>query len=137
MITYWILFFSAVTISFLHLFKDTKRLEILFFFLYSYIIIFIAGFKYESIDYFGYQYIYYNSFFSDFSFPFFKGSLGTTGKEYLWATFGSIFNQLGFSFVFWIFLVALLSVSIKFYFFKKFTPYFLLAVVIYILHKVL
>lgn len=132
MITYWVLFLGAAILSSLSLLKNTKNLQSVSFIYLYFFIVFVTGFKYASIDYFGYEELFYNTNLNDFSFPFFKGALGTTGKEYLWATISSVFKFLGFAFPIWVFFIALVSVSIKFYYFKKFTPYFLLAVAIYI-----
>lgn len=132
MIIYWLLFFTAATASLLHFIDNTKYIEFVsFLFLFS-IILFVAGFRYASIDYFGYEYLYHTTSIENFSLPFFKGGLGTTGKEFFWATMSSGFNYFGFSFPVWVFFIALISITIKFYFYKKYSKYFLLAIAIYI-----
>lgn len=129
---YWFLFLSASLISILNLVKDFKYLNLIIY-VYSFIILlFLSGFKYASIDYFGYFDLYTKSNLEDASFPFFTSSLGTTGMEFIWAGFSAIFYSSGVSFEGWIFFIALISLSIKFYFFKKWTPYFLVAIVLYI-----
>lgn len=129
---YWIVFLSTAFSSLTHFFKELKPCARYLLALFYAVILFIAGFKYASIDYFGYQDLFNEADFSYFGFPFFTASLGTTGMEFVWASFSSLFNLVGLPFTAWIFFVALVSISIKFYYYKKLTPYFLLAVVIYI-----
>lgn len=129
---YWIVFFSAALASLIHFFNQLKTYaKFLFVFIYA-LILFIAGFKYASIDYFGYQDLFDEADFSYFGFPFYTATFGTTGMEFVWASFSSLFNLIGLPFTAWVFFVAFISVSIKFYYYKKLTPYFLLAVVVYI-----
>lgn len=132
MMIYWIVFLSTAFASLTHFLKELKPYtQLLFLFVYAFILI-IVGFKYASVDYFGYEEIFNEASFSDFGFPFYTTSLGTTGMEFVWASFSSLFKLIGLPFTAWVFFVAFISVSIKFYYYKKITPYFLLAVVIYI-----
>ena len=109
MFLYWALFYTLLFMSIIDL---SNRAYIIRFALlaYGYIaLLFIIGFKYASIDYFGYQEIYYKTSFNDFSYPFYKSSMGTTGMEFLWATFSSFFRYISVPFEGWVFFVALVS----------------------------
>lgn len=129
---FWILYIIAACVSLINFIKDAKIAQFVVF-LYLYVfLVFIAGFKYASIDYIGYVELYYETNISDFSIPFFTVSLSTTGMEFVWATSSSLFRLIGMPFTVWVFFVALLSITIKFYFFKKYSPYFLLVVAIYV-----
>jgi hypothetical protein len=129
---YWSVFFVAAFVSLTNFVKDGRSVS-LFIFCYLYLFfLFFVGFRYASIDYFGYLAIFEATNFNEFSFPLFTTSVGTSGNEFIYASISSLFKILGLSFYNFMFFVAFLSVSIKFYYFKKFTPYFLLSIVIYI-----
>lgn len=132
MIIYWVIYFSTGISAFLHAFKSFNQIRWLVFLLLYIGLVSFAGFRYASVDYFGYKRLFYNTSFNNFSIPFFTGSQGTSGQEFIWASASSAFNLLGLHFSVWVFFVAFISISIKFYCFKKYTPYFLLAVAIYI-----
>lgn len=129
---YWTVFLGAALASLIHFFNELKPYAKFLLVLIYATILFIAGFKYASIDYFGYQDLFNEADFSYFGFPFYTATFGTTGMEFVWASFSSLFKLIGLPFTAWVFFVAFISVSIKFYFYKKLTPYFLLAVAIYI-----
>lgn len=132
MIIYWFLFFSAAAFSLLYFVENINTLRFCSAFCLFVLILCVASFKYASIDYFEYQSLYYTTYLNEFSFPFFEGGMGTTGKEFVWATVSSFFYHSGFSFPVWVFFIALVSITIKFYFFKKYSKYFLLTIAIYI-----
>ncbi len=132
MIAYYLIVFPFVLTSFIcfdrkfdHIFRGTTALWAMFF-------IILTGFRYDSIDYFGYQEIYARTNFTDFSFPFFNAYGGTTGNEFIYALVTSIFKSIGLNFEFFVFFIAALSVTIKFYIFKKYSQLFLLSLLIYI-----
>lgn len=129
---YWIVFFSVTVLSLSQYFKNSKNFSIFFLYFIGFFLISFVGFRYESVDYYSYFTIWDNIEFDDFGFPIFKGSGGISGKEFIFATVISLFKSLGFSFELFIFLVASLSVGIKFYFYKKLSPYFLLSILLYL-----
>lgn len=132
MAVYWAILLAGIFSSFLNFIKGFRvGTGILFIYFYA-VLIFIAGFKYESIDYFGYKHLYDSVSFSDFSIPFFNTGMGVTGSEFLWASLSSLSKFLELPYELFVFFVAALSISIKFYFFQKWTPYFIVAVVAYI-----
>lgn len=132
MIIYWSLLLASMAASFTSFIKNTKILRWAIYSSFFIALIFLAGFRFESIDYFSYQDLFNDTNLTDFSIPFFTTSLGTTGMEFIWASFSSLFKNMGLSFEVWLFFVAFISISIKFYHFKKWTPYFLFALVLYL-----
>ncbi|MGM0952119.1 MAG: EpsG family protein [Pseudomonadota bacterium] len=132
MAIYWAILLAGIFSSFLNFIKGFRvGCGLLFIYFYVFLV-FLAGFKYESIDYFGYKHLYDSVSFSDFSVPFFSTGMGLTGSEFIWASLSSLSKFLEFPYEFFVFFIAALSISIKFYFFKKWTPYFIVAVVAYI-----
>lgn len=131
---YWSTFFTIAATSLFNFFRDANaKLLSLLAFVFTYLfLLFVVGFRYASIDYFAYEELFNNATFEDFSFPFFTSRPGTTGMEFIWASFSSLFNLIGLPYTAWVFFVALVSLSVKFYYFKKYTPYYLLAIAIYI-----
>lgn len=128
--TYYYLFF-AILLSFVlcqyALNKDIP--DSLKYFIFLFFILFI-GLRVDSVDYVGYKSIYEGISFKNISWPLYSGNR-VTGREFLFATMISIFKLIGLPFQVFIFSIALLSVYLKFSFFKKYSPYFLLSVLIY------
>ncbi|MBB5322518.1 EpsG family protein [Marinobacter oulmenensis] len=132
MAVYWAILLAGIFSSLLNFIKGFRvGGGLLFIYFYAFLV-FIAGFKYGSIDYFGYKHLYDSVSFSDFSVPFFNTGKGVTGSEFIWASLSSLSKFLEFPYEFFVFFIATLSISIKFYFFQKWTPYFIVAVVAYI-----
>lgn len=132
MLVYWSLLFSSIAASFVTFFRNASQIKWLVYTAFFIFILLLAGFRLDSIDYGGYLDLFNETPITDFAMPFFKTSLGTTGMEFLWASFSATFQYLGLPFEAWVFFVALVSISIKYHLFKKFTPYYLLALVLYI-----
>lgn len=95
-------------------------------------IILFVGFRYDTPDFFTYAAIYYRTEFSDFAFPFYNEIGGTTGNEFVYASWSALLNELDIPLTFFYLSIALISISIKFYVFKKLSPYFYISVLIYI-----
>src|SRR5690554_3682370 len=121
---YLLIFFTLTVASLFNFFRDVKLISLVIYTYAYFFLLFIVGFRYASVDYFGYEELFKEASFAYFSFPFFTTHIGTTGMEIVWASLSSLFNFIGLTFPVWVFFVAFLSITIKFYFFKKFTPYF-------------
>ena len=101
-----------------------KNLIILTFFSF---LLFFIGFRYESVDYGGYKIIFDSISFESINFPQFKNIADNISIEFIFGFLISIFKELNFSFYSFIFIFSLISLSIKFFFIKKYSPYFFLS----------
>jgi hypothetical protein len=95
---YWVVFSSIIILSLNQYFKNHKKISVLIFYCVGFFLIFFVGFRYESVDYYGYFNIWKKVNFELFGFPFFKAPGGTTGNEFVFATAISFFKSIGFSF---------------------------------------
>lgn len=91
------------------------------------ILVFFIGFRYESVDYYGYKNIFSSISFENTSFPQFKNKIDNISIEFIFGFLISIFKELSFSFYSFLFVFSLISLSIKFFFIKKYSPYFFLS----------
>lgn len=129
---YWYVVIAFLLVSIFHP-KSVNPIIQKYFFLFSYIfIVLFIGLRYASVDYFSYQLIYDSTFIKDIGFPFFESRSGTTGMEFLWALATSALKLIDFPFEAWVFLVATLSISIKFIYFSKNSQHLLLAIFLYV-----
>ena len=119
----------AAVVSFNNKIDRVFRLLFLFFIVFY---VLIVGLRFGSVDYFNYEDIYYKTSISDFSFPFFDSNSGTTGNEFIYATATVVFKYFGLPFQVFLFFVALVSISLKFYIFKTYSKYFALSVLVYL-----
>jgi len=94
---------------------------------------FFIGLRYASVDYFSYQRIYdYVQYYSEISFPNYIPYNGEKPVESLFSFLILIVKALGGNFSLFIFSIALLSISIKFYAFYRMSNYFILSVFLYL-----
>jgi hypothetical protein len=128
---YWGLFSLILIAASTHFVKDLKSFSVIFFYSVWVILVVFSGFRFESIDYYGYLDIWNKLSFDVIGYPFYKASGGTTGNEFVYASLTSLFKLVGLSFEFFVFFVALVSISIKLFFYKKLSPYFLFCIVVY------
>ena len=103
---------------------NLKNTLILTFFL---ILVFFIGFRYESVDYYGYKNIFDSMSFENINFPQFKNKINNISIEFIFGFLISIFKKLNLSFYSFIFIFSLTSLSIKFFFINKYSPYFFLS----------
>lgn len=129
---YWTVFLTAIASSGVHFFRQLKIIALPVFFALALVLLFINGFKYASVDYFGYLDLFNDTSFKDIKFPFYTTNYGTTGMEFIWASFSSLFKWMGLPFEAWVFFIAVLSMSIKFYFYTKYLKFPLIAFVAYL-----
>lgn len=101
-----------------------KNLIILTFFSF---LVFFIGFRYESVDYSNYKIIFDSISFESINFPQFKNITENISIEFIFGFFISIVKELNLSFYSFIFIFSLISLSIKFFFIKKYSPYFFLS----------
>ena len=88
------------------------------------------GFRYESVDYELYSKIFNSQSFENINFPFY--SKGDGAKEFLFSSIISTFKGLNLNYGFFIFTFAFVSILIKFYYIKKYSPYFFLSFLIFL-----
>lgn len=130
--TYFFLFFVFFYASvFFDFSKNKVFTNCMYIMLVAFLIVFI-GFRFESVDYYGYMEIWDKVNFYYVGFPFYNSGGGTTGNEFIFATLISLFKEAGLGFVFFLFFIAFLSVGIKAYYFKKLSPFIFLSLVIYL-----
>lgn len=130
MLTYKLIFIFNLLLSILHFDKKTVIKQ--FFPFVAFYLIFLVGFRYDSVDYDSYLWLYSITTFNDISFPFYDIETGTTGSEFIFATLSSFFNAIGFPFYVFSLFIAFVSLSLKFYVFNKVSPYLYLSLLIYI-----
>lgn len=100
-----------------------------------FILVFIIGARYDSVDYFGYLSVFNRVDFSGFGFPFYnldEGMLQTTGNEFLFATLTSFFRLFDIDPVWWFSTIAALSLGVRIIFYRKNAEYFWIAFFLYI-----
>ena len=137
MTIYWILFFILIILSTLEqhqLFnKKTYNYTII---LTCIFIIFIIGFRYNSVDYIGYKEHYYLVQSGHIGFPLYL--MYESGSEFLFSSMMVLFKSIKLPFFIFIFVFSVISLSIKFIVFKKYSPYFFLSLVLFfsfLVHK--
>ncbi|SER75284.1 EpsG family protein [Vreelandella subterranea] len=128
---YWVFYTSYLFFAFSSLLVASKKIRFAVYIIFFFAFLFFIGLRFESVDYGGYYQIWQRVGFDVFSFPFYTAGGGTTGNEFLFATSVSFFKYYGLSFEFFLFFISFVSLSIKFYFFKKLSPYFLLCLLLY------
>lgn len=130
--TYFVLFFVFLCTSFIFHFNHNKYFVNFIYIVLVSFLIFFVGFRFESVDYYAYMDVWNKVSFNYLGFPFYSSGGGTTGNEFLFATLISLFKENGLSFVLFLFFIAFLSVGIKAYYFKKYSPYIFLSLVVYL-----
>lgn len=128
---YWAIYLLTVMLCLGTTFNELRQLRFSIYIFTYFLLLFFVGFRYESTDYLGYLSIWSRVSFENFGFPFFEAGGGTTGNEFLFATIISAFKIVGLPFESFLFLISVLSLSIKFYYFKKLSPYFLICIILY------
>lgn len=108
--------------------KDSKLKEKLLYVFLVFLILFV-GLRYESVDYQLYNIIYESQSFSNISFPFYSD--GAAAKEFLFASLISFFKTINLNYQSLLFTLAVISIYIKFYYIKKYSPYIILSFFIY------
>lgn len=104
--------------------SNLKNILILAFFS---LLVFFIGFRYESVDYSNYKIIFNSISFQSINFPQFKNIAENISIEFIFGFLISIFKELNLSFYSFIFIFSLISLSIKFFFINKYSPYFFLS----------
>lgn len=104
--------------------SNLKNILVLAFFS---VLVFFIGFRYESVDYSNYKIIFNSISFESINFPQFKNIVDNISIEFIFGFLISIFKELNFSFYSFIFIFSLISLSIKFFFIHKYSPYFFLS----------
>jgi len=111
--------------------RRTKLMELTPAF-YSLLVLFV-GLRYASIDYFNYQVIFnYVDDFSRLSFPNYVPLSGEKPVESFYSVLILLVKSLGGNFEVFIFLIAAISIAIKFYAFKKMSNFFYLSLLLYV-----
>lgn len=128
---YFIVYFTVLVLAASDL-KKIKFLNEFFATLICIFFIFIVGLRYNSVDYDSYVDIYNRSDLKNFSFPLYNAPGGSTGNEFIYATLNAALNGLGLDVVFLFLIVAAISIGVKFYFFKKISPYFFISVLLFL-----
>ena len=125
---YWVLMLLLTFLAYLDQDKFIKRnynnrqYTIYTFFL---LLIFFVGFRLDSTDYMSYKGMYQNIYILN-------------NIDFLFAILIKIFKYFNFSFIHFIFFISFISISIKFYYFKKYSPYIYLTLLLYfvfMIHK--
>lgn len=93
------------------------------------LLILFVGLRYDSVDYLLYSKIFEHQSFQNFAFPFYSDGLGA--KEFLFSSLISSFKLFNLNFQVFVFIFALISIYIKFFFIKKYSPYVILSLLIY------
>lgn len=104
--------------------SNLKNILVLAFF---FLLVFFIGFRYESVDYSSYKIIFNAISFESINFPQFKNIAENISIEFIFGFLISLFKELNFSFYLFIFIFSLISLSIKFFFINKYSPYFFLS----------
>ena len=129
---YWLLFATISAFSISEMARFFRPLRQVLGFITALALVLFVGLRYESVDYAGYQVIWDRVSFQSFGLPFFSAPGGTTGNEFLFASILSAYKAIGLPFEVFLFSVALASLAIKFHFFRRYSPYFLICVVLYL-----
>lgn len=129
---YWLLFATISAFSISEMARDLRPFRQILGFITALALVLFIGLRYASVDYGGYQAIWDRVSFQSFALPFFSAPGGTTGNEFLFASILSAYKAIGLPFEAFIFSVALTSLAIKFHFFRRYSPYFLICVVLYL-----
>ena len=96
-------------------------------------LVLFVGVRYASVDYFGYAEIYdYVTNFSELSFPNYVPSTGEKPTESLFSLIILIVKLFKGNYEIFIFLVALISIGIKIYAFKKMSNFFFFSLLLYV-----
>lgn len=127
---YWLWILSLIILIPLD-YSKFKYVELKERLIYCFLIILIifVGLRYNSVDYQLYKQIFESQSFNNFSFPFYSGGMGA--KEFLFSSFISFFKVVNFNYQLLIFIFAVVSIYIKFYYIKKYSPYIILSLFIY------
>ncbi len=88
-----------------------------------------VGFRYNSVDYELYSRIFESQSFKNFDFPFFSDGLGA--REFLFSSLISIFKNLNINYQMFILTFTLISILIKIFYIKKYSPYVVLSLFLY------
>ena len=131
---YWTVFVLIAGFTLFETFPDSIRYRRIIAILLSLFLVLFVGLRFESVDYYSYLGIWENASFKYFSIPLFRAPSvgGTTGNEFLFASAICSYKFLGLSFESFIFSVSLISLSIKFYFFRRYTILFSLCILLYL-----
>lgn len=131
MMAYWVSFLSAAFASLLSIDKNSYVRFLIPFFVFG--LILFVGLRYASVDYFIYETIFsYVSSYENVGFPNYIPLDGEKPVEALYAILILITKSLGGTFYHFVFIVALLSIGIKFYAISKMSNYFFLSLLVYI-----
>lgn len=90
---------------------------------------FFVGFRYNSVDYELYSRIFESQSFNNFDFPFYSDGLGA--REFLFSSLISIFKNLNINYQMFILTFTLISIPIKIFYIKKYSPYVVLSLFLY------
>lgn len=129
---YWLLFATVSAFSVSEMARNLRPLRRGLGAFTAVALVLFVGLRYGSVDYSGYQAIWERVSFQYFSVPFFTSPGGTTGNEFLFASVLSAYKYVSLPFEVLLFSVALASLGIKFHFFSRYSPYFLICVVLYL-----
>jgi hypothetical protein len=91
-----------------------------------------STFQYGMGDYFDYQRLFDGYTFSNFAIPFFTSfEHGGTGHEFVFASLMSVFSYFHFPYWFFLFVVSIITIGLKLFFFYRFSPIFIASLIIY------
>ena len=115
---YWLVYAFVIFIWVASHLLNVKKVESILFVISYIVILFVVGFRKDSNDYQSYATIYH-SVLSGGEFDFYRYSVGDGGIENGFALLIKLFGNLSLGFEAFIFFIAFLSITIKFYCFRK------------------
>jgi hypothetical protein len=128
---YWIVYAFVIFIWVVSHLLNVKKVESILFVISYIVILFVVGFRKDSNDYQSYATIYY-SVLSGGEFDFYRYSVGDGGIENGFALLIKLFGNLSLGFEAFIFFIAFLSITIKFYCFRKMSNDAILSILVYL-----
>jgi hypothetical protein len=123
--------FIVLNIIFIY-YKQNKLLKEILFIIILYILVILSGLRYGYVDYFSYINIYnLTPEISDF---FNTELLGNIHSEYGYLFINSIFKTLNLNYTFLFVFISTLTLSLSIGSIKKYSPYFMLSILLYFAH---
>lgn len=126
-------FHFVLCFYFLSFDRRTKDVQAAFFPLFISVLALFVGLRYASVDYYEYQNIFgYIKSYEQLGFPNYVPISGEKPVESFYAFLTLVVKSFGGGFVFFVFLISIISLGLKVYAFKKMSNFFYLSLLLYV-----